>query len=409
MDEKTKAKLHSSLIVIVAIALMLSGFFLVWGEKASHVRTVTAMNYSSEGENVTLQLESVITFENYFPVRQMLGIEFHISSLNAYTGEESEGLDVWDSESLKVYGITVDKTQFQSFYGDEALGPPSTVTGDVFVSQYGVSAFTKMVVSVSWNYSRDLTDPTDIRIVRLRAKQVSSFELHDEVEDKDTNILVEGYDYLRLVTRSYFFEVLLPVALFISSGGTIAVALRKKIYDLREALRYISKLSLEDLRAGGLDESALKELTYKPNLLGYIPNIFFAPAVALLKISIRRWVTRLLYEARIKGIPEKTLKPLTGLLKEDSTKPSGKLIELKSVGLILAFLVSLGVTLAFNVGAIAPVLYAVGLTYLFCNLGFLLYLVRKSTPDFYRSIIFVIVGIAVVALPRIILDVRVFM
>lgn len=407
MKEKTKTGLYSCLFVTAAIALVLPGFFLVWGEEASHIRIVTATDYSKDGENVTLQLESEITFENYFPVRQCLRLGFHVFSRNVLTREVSEGLDIWDPQSFRVYGITVNKSQFQTFYGDEALRPPSTWPG--LVSSYEVRAFTKLVISVSWQYSQNQTDLTDIQTVRLKHKQVSSCEQLDEVEDEDTNIFVEGYDYLRKATRSYLFEVLLPVALFLSSGAAIGKALRKKLHKLRKALQHISGLSTEDLHSEALDKSALKELTYRPNLLGYILNIAFAPAVALFKISFRRWATRLLYGARIKGIPERALKPLTELLKEDATKPSGKLLELKSVGLILAFLASVGVGLSFNAGAIAPVLYAAGLMYLFGNLGFLLYLVRKSTPDFYRSIVFVIVGIVVVALPKIIMDIRVFM
>jgi hypothetical protein len=93
-------------------------------------------------------------------------------------------------------------------------------------------------------------------------------------------------------------------------------------------------------------------------------------------------------------------------LEEELAKPGTTLFNSGAVTLILGFLASVGITFSWNVGVLGPFILALGLAYLYFNLGFLTYLVKKSNRELV-TVIFAFLFIALVTvIPKLIIIAR---
>lgn len=413
------------------IFLLLWGFWLLWEPSARHLQVQNEFNFESIEDIEHIDVESKIIFENYLPFSQMLILKFRHYSWDAFNQTSSYENEIWIDEGPDLYDINISKIQWQVFYGDEPLKQPLTFTGDHIQSLFDISPLSKSIITVCWNYSTNMSDLSEIETVRLFAKEYETSDKYGGMEGSSDNPIIQGRDFLKKISRSWLFGIFLPIIIILWTGFYFAKILNiyKNLNVMADGLKELSELNLANLKSDIPNpiNKTFHDLAFKPNLIGYIFSIIFALAIILFKISCRNWISRLLLQAKNCDesifkinkenkktvMDQKNLKSermlLEAYLKEPATSPAEKLVQAKSIGLILAFLASVGVAFSFNAGAIAPFIYALGVTFLFLNLGFLYFLVRKSRFDKNRVILFIGLGWFIIAIPKIIIEIRVFL
>jgi hypothetical protein len=183
--------------------------------------------------------------------------------------------------------------------------------------------------------------------------------------------------------------------------------MRRKVKLLTDGLIFVKRQAANpDASKHGELDSALRSLKDGPTLLGFALGVVLGPAVALFKVITTRSVSTLSRQSDVREVNWKTKgedkSPIETFLADPDTQPGKSLLEFQTVTLVLGFLASVGITLKWNVGAIAPFLLAIGLAYLCYNLGFLSYIVRKSRADLASIVVLITFILVLAVLPDII-------
>jgi len=380
----------------ITALLAIWGFWLVWQDNAIKEEQETAVVYFTQGDNYTSFRETTVIYENYLPVSHKLSLTF--SSFR-----ENKVLFEIEHES---YNVQMYEVQFQLFYGNKPLIPPNVIIytensskGMIGPGEYYIPAFSSAVVKTNWSYTSSVFDDP---IIYISTEHGEMYLSDEEIIEKEK--LKSPINILVRTMKSFPFKIVLPIAFFVLFGVILAKGKSRQLQPISESLFFLTQLRLQHINEDTLPrlETTLKNLAYVPNLFGYGSVVAFALAFWLLRTSFRKLVIELLYKSKLESLGwENSIEKYI-----EATKPSSAPIDLKSIALIIGILASVGITFSWNLGAIKPVLLTIGLTYLCYNLGFLLFVVRKSPRDMNLVFMMIVLVAITLSMPDIINIIR---
>lgn len=377
------------------IGFLSFGFLVVWFDNAYLFETSAKVQNYVSGNNTILVAES-FNIENYLPWE--FSLELH---LRYYHHNHSTRELIWkDEEELIPYYQTLcfephDVSQV-TYYGDKTIevspiiyeSPRNFTNFTYFPIKMNVPPFTKVVTTVQFSYYSD-DIPLSYGIYFADARE--RLEAFSDGFFMNPRIRVWTQIW-RHVWFTFSFpnplNILIPAILFLISGLGYAYIVKDDLNQIISSIQIINQLMQKGQVSSPKIKESLTNLAHYTNLIDDGPAIFITPATTLLKMNLRRKVTKLYHINKIHSSDGADL--FNMFLEDDSTKPANTLLEFRVIALLVGLMASLGFTFTWNFNAIRPFLVAMCLLILCFNFGFLFYLFKKSPSDI-RFVIYLFV------------------
>ena len=374
-------------IALITVSTFYS-FWIVWYDQATGFQIQDEISRSVLNGNMTVEKETKIIWENYIPLKSNISLVIREN----ITCKWIPKLIYYEDDEI-YYDINIEEVNWQFFYGNDPLSPlymdrfsMPNLTNEC-ARNLIIPWFTRVVINVRWSYSCNVS-------AHPKAKLTIVTYAHGRLAR-----------YIRARAKIRFpTDIVIPVISFTLAGYAFAWIISKRIKPLSKAFYYLTQLERGHPKSDACLEEALKELAYGTNLLSYGLSVALAPMISLFKIIVRNKITELAYKSKLMSLGWE--KPLEKFLENKATKPASTLFELRSVALIIGFLTSVGLTFKWNIGAIRPFIFAFGLTYILCNLGFLAFMVRRSRKDLFTLLFIIFVVVLVTWIPTVIIIFR---
>lgn len=382
MSIKSSIKFRKYILLLSIIGLSLYGVIVVWLDNAlSFDRSLEhELHYNG---NVTIFKEYTYTIENYVP--------WTVETIVKLKYNPSTGISLVPREYLELHNFILHDVTQLIYYSEKVVSEPRKKAYEIphnyssfqFADKYVTAPlFTKAVTTIKYSYE-----------YKYNSEIGGSFSLTDEPSSR----YGRPYRNMYLFVHSYPINIFFPTIIFILSGYGYAYSTKEDLTDLIISIHSLKQIfKKKEAPDQGLRKS-LKKLTHYPNLIDDGWRVFLTPATTLLKMNVRRKVTRYYHKGVLKSSREYDL--LSKFLKNDLTKPSNSLLEFRVIALIVGLLASIGFSFTWNFDAIRPVLIAFGLLTLYFNIGFLIFLFPKSLSDFLF-----LIGLAVITLGVMVLE-----
>jgi hypothetical protein len=411
------------ILAIIIIFLAINGFLRVWYDKATNI-SITEVTTKTEDTGVIYVDKSdsiIVDHYVFWQTRCFISIE----SVLEYLG----GIDIGGRFLHGIY-VDLEKTweeirdtfvdndcyiikpfkeySVQLFYGDEPITPlqivhfnESIVSSEwmygltylTFADSLTVPPFSKLAIEVKWGYSYNKT---------WTHKYGSTHYVPDLHLYMDSSIrepyswrsFGEGYFYYLIQLTSFPGNITLPFIVFVLTGFFAAWIKNEQLKNIVDTHEFLSRANKTNHVDVVRLESILIRLPLIINQLGFGYLTLLAPAISLYKIIVRRKVSRLILKNKLESLGWE--EPLETFMSDSATQPKSILFEWRFLSVAIGFITSIGITFSWNVGAVAPLIFAFGLMYIFVNLGVLIFLVRKTTD--VRQVLIVIIVVYIISI-----------
>jgi hypothetical protein len=337
------------LFVTLAGILIVVGFTVLWSHEAYSVSIQSSISQSvPKGDVVMVVEQTTIDVQNYYA--DSINITYgpggvFFGGLNNETG--------MSLSQVFSYKPVLNSTSIQLVYAGKPLSQPSVtqVNGTFGFSNQTIPAFSESVTTLKWSYAHVQGDHASLYI---------NFTLH-----RDARIPVFGP--LVAWLGSFPADYAVPFALFILGGIFGGIALGPAFSKVSDAFRNL----LDPQKNDGDLKSSLPSLAFLPNTLGFGIGTLLSPAITIFKIIVTREVTARNYKSleAAGDLNPDPKTPYSLFLSNPATQPASTLLEARTIGLVLGFLATIGLTFSWNVGAMAPIILSAGVAYLSYNMG----------------------------------------
>jgi hypothetical protein len=296
-------------------------------------------------------------------------------------------------ESLRKENITIGSVESEWTYGEKDVRHPEKEINAAHFPDYVIYPMAKSTITIDWSYEISQSDDMppyvryELSYIDIRAERGYDW-IALEVDRLLRPIVGIFPDDVRsLATQVVYYSF---IVLF---GFVFCSFLFRKKSDLKQAYKYLIKGKID--KTEDLSKN-LKILTYRPKLLGGFTRIVCGLSIILFRNSINSQIKNLKNKNALEG-SEDIDKQLSHYADDSDNKLSDLIPEQKTVLLALGFLTSVGISFSWNIGAVAPFLYSLGLFYVLLNLGSSFYLLRASKKDAIWIVI-VLIGVILVSL-----------
>jgi len=392
MLSKTKRESISrfSLPLVVLILILLSAFLVIgsWADRSiSGGKPEKHVQEKHQDGKILFVTNTTFVIENYFPFQNYgfdIKLQKQIYSRNSDgTLNEEWEPDLDPSEAtLTAENINISSWDKIATYGSIEISSEHYIN-PIELTGFNSVALSKTIVTFNWTYEKPEGFEGSYYFFTVKAYEWGTSPF---------------YPYIQWMRNFYHTFPLNEIGYHLFS---IAVgfffgwfALRKKS-EVKEAYRYLST----SFNAGEQEPlgvkllTSLKNLRYFPNQMGALGKIVFGPSIFLFRIYINNLISERKKESAFYG--KKSVVKAFSLYPEDKiSKIQDFVPELRTVVLVLGFLTSIGLSFSWNLDALTPLIYSLGLFYVFINIGATIYLVGKSKKD----LIWIIISIVTVIL-----------
>ena len=381
-------------------------FVVVWENEAYKIN-VRILKDESKFLNFTTTMNNMTTavnVQNYFPLRGTK-IETHIEKR---TGSEVENIEN-NQASFEEANIIISSYTTKLTYGDKELYPPSTVNNPMnfpILTSFGMCNATLIV---NWSYISSLTSTNNATATNQTEHGTLYLPRIALLFQVEPGWLPSGI--ANTVWLVCFFLI------FALCGGLFSWFYFEKVDgqklnlmvaygDLAELPTALAAAKANSDREENLKENLGKLMSF-PNQAGFFKRLVFGLSFFILRIMINNnWKK---HKDKIGSYVNKVpyrQKAYETILAKYSEQSLGKiedsLPELKSIVAAIGFLAAVGITFSWNLGAAAPFVYSLVLSYFFFDLGSTFYFVGKSRKDLFWIGAVLTAAIIVVSFPSII-------
>lgn len=429
---------NAKIALVVVFLAFISVLFMIniWADQSlSFASPLTSAEAVYQNGSIVNKMRTVIVVENYFPQTYYDTIKMNLFanqtdrsswipiSLNASTL-------VAQNISIGVYSVSY------SYAGEELQNPaPVRMVNPPSLEGFVVAPLAKTTVSFDWSYVTNETSNRSydvfVPMTELGERSVfQEFAVNTQLFFHSWPLLwvfplysLLAYSFFMLLGWAYSWAILrdasglagayrhLTVLKQMIQGEVKEVKEGKKEKSSETVCGYLlasDAMSEREKKENKLNEDigeTLRELKYFPNQLNSFNRIILGPSVLVFKLSVNSWC-RYLKETCARLRREKLESSLGAYPEESATKVQDLVPETKTVVTFLGFLTAIGISFSWNIGAIVPLLFSLGLFYFFFNVGSAVQLIWRSYKDLVWIIILIVIAIFVIHYSSIINSLR---
>jgi len=326
-------------------------------------------------------ITSTIVVQNYFPGRSTQ----IVSTIRKVTNRTTDYFINNTAKNLEAENIKIYSYSYKIEYAGKEIIPQVKRKNPANFPKLNSFGMSKTTVTVNWSYST--SSWSQIRL---------SFCLK--------------YTWLpRMVEPP--FETILLYLILVASGFTSAWLAfgKEKLMENYSILTKFTKKGWENVKDEKKEESfrkGLKRIVDFPSDEGGFTRLIFGLGILIFKSIINSRCKKHhdgLDSYKITPHKKEELKTIFSKYSKQTFKEiKDALPELKPIIVGILFLLSIGVSFEWKIGAAAPFVTSIGLSYFFFNIGSLFYFVGKSKKDFIWIIGLLLAGIVVASFPSIV-------
>lgn len=398
----SKARVKSPLLIAVMVLGFLCSSFLFmayWETNSTNqnLQTIPTNEYAN-GTLVTSN-KMTLTIENYVPwlAKTILFDVYRDTYLPNSSTPKTERV-----YNLTAENITIQQMTWTVTYGESTLGSPVTFSNPPTLTGFSIPRMSKSTITIDWKYNTTQPHFNSSQItygLGFSLTPRSGFSLSSLLQPI---LRVVPYDFQPLLLSFIFF---LPCTLtgFISA----MYALRNKPV-VKNAYHYLRDFDSNDPESDDNIKKLKKNinaLKYGPNLLGSVPRLFLGLSLLIFKLRVSALCKYQDAKCTIET-NDKFEKEFSTNIEAKESKVSDLIPENKTILALIGILTSVGVSLSFNLGAIAPVLLSIGAFYVFLNIGSTFYLFGGKSKDLALPTLLFFVAIAAMSFQTILLLLR---
>ena len=358
-------------------------FFMAYWEANSIVgRVENQPDYQYANGTVTATHEGIVTVNNYSPWVQGI-IRVTIYKERRYSDTQTPVFDYDNEISLEqeTYKITfADNTVYFSSFDK----PP-------FLNAASLNLLSETVVTVNWTVITPPPSPHEF------SPDVTYFLKYDLLTGSGFSfkaILKPIFSIVPEAYQSLFGGFLFFCFSTLTGFIAIVYVLRDKL-DIKKSYVHIRDLINKGVRYDTVNEvnESMTWTEHGPTLLGSLSRIAFGLSLLILKIQTSISVKQI----KAKCLVEKK-KMIVKELAEDidikESKISDLIPEKQTILVLIGLLTSLGLSFAFNMNIILPLLLSIVIFYVFLNIGAILYFTGKSKETALPLLLFIMTVVA---------------
>jgi len=416
-------KFYPYLLLAIAVLGSVLLFLAYWESNSVNETFQTQTGYQYLNGSQLVTKTSTITIDNYYPLISR-DISAAIMKRITYAWNETpQTITIENSASdLKAENITIEQITWKRTYGDTELSPPLTITNPATLPRIGTGGMSRNTITISWKYKVSETNGALPYVYYLMTPTITQPTNNFSLKSIISKMTFWLPSLCKTLVISFVFDLLFAAAGFVFSR----FALRDKS-SLKEAFQYLKGFNVQKTRnlenvaraqpfspmARKQSENQLKELKrnletleHSPNRLGTTAGITLGLSILFFKASIANLCKRHRDDSALLDL--KTFEDeFSKYLKSKETTISDLIPEKETILILTGFFTSVGISFSFNMGALAPFLFSVGVFYAFLNIGSAFYIFRKSVRDELLVLFLFAVAWFVVSLPALLEFLRV--
>jgi hypothetical protein len=398
-SNKRKAGTFMWVLLLSLLALLsLLTFIDFWYETGftNHISTTNQIQNLQNGSRVVVA-HTVLTIENYVPIRSyeytMNLVDYSHPPAGGEYPRYPQPNATW---RLKEANICINSYDIEYTYADQILDYPHSMTE---VNPYGLRSFSvysmsKTIVTLDWTY------PTN--------KSFPSYDFdynYSQWVNQNVPVFVNGF-FVSLVngTRDLFYYLPTPILFLLFSlslGYVLSSFLLRNKGEIKQSFKYLAKLKAKETEDNESLSNQLKTLKYFPNQMSILYRLFFGFSVLLFKNSINSMCKRQTSECDFLK-KSQLAKTFSNHQEENKLQLQDFLPELRYIIAGVGLLATIGISFSWNVGAILPFVYSIGLFYILLNIGGVIHLVGNLKKEILWILPLLIIILIVLESPWII-------
>ncbi len=386
-NESTKITLEAKISIGVFILVVIGCLVLLWENRSYDVYSKTQTEIKTDNGITITNLTSTVFIQNYFPFYQT---RIKSKILNITDGKIVDSIEN-DQERLEEANIKIYSYSFKMEYGGKELIPLYKRNDPTQFPSLRSFSMSNTTVIVKWSYNMSEPSPgQDPYHVIL--------------------MLEAGKGWLPSGIHPLLWSILFYL-IFVVSGLIVSriVFEKGKVSEDYGILTKFTNKGWEDARDEKTEKSyreGLQRIIDFPSKKNSFPKAIFGLGIFIFKSIINSTCKKHhenLNSYKITPYKKEALKKIFAKYSKQSFKEIKDMLpELKAIIVGVLFLVSVGISFNWKLGAAAPLVASVGIAYFFVNIGSLFYFVKKSTKDAIWITLAFFAGILVVSFPSLI-------
>ena len=381
---KKNIKFAVALTLLLVSASFSILFFMAYWEANSVVgRVDNQPNYRYVNGTVIATHEGIVTVNNYSPWLQGL-IRVTIYKQDRYSDTQKP---VFDYENE----ISLEQETYKTTFADNTVSF-SSFDKPPFLNAANLNLLSETVITVNWTAITPPPSPHGF------APDVTYFLKYDILTKYSGFSFKEFLQPILSIVPDIFQSLFVGFLFFCFSTltGFIAIVyvLRDKS-DIRKSYVEIRDAKNERIRYDTINEFHDNVIwtEHGPTLLGSFSRILFGLSMLILKIQTSVSVKQI----KAKCLVEKKrmiVKELSEDIDIKESKISDLIPEKQTILVLIGLFTSLGLSFAFNLNIISPLLLSVVIFYVFLNIGAILYFTGKSKETAIPILLLVVTVVA---------------
>lgn len=386
-SQTSRIKPRDILVLIILIVPVSGSLLLLWENRAWNVYQKTQPEYENVNGIRIANMTSTIVVQNYFPFRSTR----IVSKIYKETNWTSDYFIDNTPEDIEAENITIYSYSFKIEYAGKEIAAPFKMNNPTSFPNLKSGGMSETTVIVKWSYN--MSEPSQVQ---------SWSQIHLSFSTEYTWF------------RSEVNPLLGPVLLYLVLAGSgfasawLAFGKGKPREDYSILTRFTNKgwENVKDEKEEKSLRKGLQRIIAFPSEEGGFYRLIFGLGILIFKSMINSRCKK--HHDRVDSYEitpykkEELKKILSKYAKQTFKEIKDVLPELKPIIVGILFLASIGISFDWKIGAVAPLVVSIGLSYFFFNIGSLFYFVGKSKTDFMWMIGALLAGIGVASFPTIV-------
>jgi len=347
----------------------------------------TQTEYQSLNGSRIANITSTIVVQNYFPFRSTR----IVSTLRKVTNRTTDYFINNTPENIEAENITIYSYSYKMEYAGKEIVPGDKWNNPTYFPSLRSFGMSETTVIVKWSYN--MSEPSQGQ---------SWSQIRFSFGARDTWLSSEVQPLL----GPFLLYLVLVASGFTSAWLAFGKRQPREDYSILTKLTDKGWENVEDEEKEKSFRDGLRRIIDFPSKEGGFWRLIFGLGILIFKSIINSRCKKNhdgLDSYEITPYKKEELKKILSKYSKQTFKEiKDALPELKPIIVAILFLASVGISFEWKIGAAAPLVVSIGLSYFFFNIGSLFYFVGKSKTDFMWIIGALLAGIGVASFPSIV-------